>query len=211
MTPTITEVDGIPRLQGLQIGDDPDAWHAAGFAVDGDRFSAGGVTIELTGADGPRGLLAWSLEHPEPFSVDGLSHVETIRPGSPAEHRNGASAVDHVVVSTPNVQRTTDALDRLGITPRRTVQGGRGRDLVYRFFLLGTCLLEVIGPREPSGDDPARFAGIAFTAPDLRTVADVTGAAGAARDAVQPGRRIVSLGHRQLGISVPVAFLTPRT
>ncbi len=201
---------GIPELVGLQVGDDPEAWRAAGFAVDGDRFSVGGVTIELTGSPGPRGLLAWSLDHPEPFSVDGLSHVELVRPAAPADHANGACAVDHVVISTPNVQRTTDALDRLGITPRRTVEGVRGRDLLYRFFLLGTCALEVIGPREPSGDDPARFAGVAFTAPDLEVVREATEAAGEVQDAVQPGRRIVSLAHARLGISVPTAFLTPR-
>lgn len=201
---------GIPRLVGLQIGDDAAAWGRVGFEVDGDRFHVGGVTIELTGPAGTRGILAWSLEHPEPFSVDGLSHVERIDPCASTEHPNGATAVDHVVVSTPNVERTTHALERLGLTPRRTVEGIRSRDLVYRFFLLGTCVLEVIGPPDPAGDEPARFRGIAFVAEDLEHLAGTVAGAGEPREAVQPGRWIVTVDTEAAGISVPAAFMTPR-
>ncbi len=81
------------------------------------------------------------------------------------------------------------------------------------FVLLGTCVLEVIGPRE---HDPARtpapaaFVGLAFVAPDLDVVAGLDGVAGEPRDAMQPGRRIVTLRTREHGVSVPVALLTPR-
>ena len=201
---------GIPRLVGLQVGDDAGPWREVGFEVRDDRFAVGGVTVELTGASGRRGILAWSLEHPEPFSVDGLSHVEDIPEAPPSQHPNGAAALDHVVVTTSNLERTTHGLERLGITPRRTVQDVRGRGLAYRFFLLGTCMLEVIGPPEPVADDPARFNGLAFATPDVEHVSRTVAAADDARDAIQPGRRIVTVDSSAAGISAPLAFLTPR-
>lgn len=202
---------GIPRLVGLQIGDDAAAWRDVGFDVEGDRFTVGGVTVELTGETGQRGILAWSLEHPEPFSVDGLSHVERIEPGEPTAHPNGARAVDHVVVTTPNVQRTTHALERLGIAPRRTVEDVRGRGSVYRFFLLGTCVLDLIGPHEPSGNGFARFSGIAFAVEDVDHLARTVPAAGEVREAAQPGRRVVTVDTQVAGTSPPLAFMTPRS
>lgn len=201
---------GIPRLVGLQVGDEADPWREVGFEVRDDRFAVGGVTVELTGGSGRQGILAWSLEHPEPFSVDGLSHVEDIPEGGSARHPNGATALDHVVVTTSNLERTTQALQRLGITPRRTVQDVRGRGLAYRFFLLGTCILELIGPPESVADEPARFSGLAFATPDVEHVARTVAGASDVRDAIQPGRRIVTVDTHAAGISAPLAFLTPR-
>lgn len=200
-------------LRGLVVGDEPGAWERAGFDVSGDRLSVDGVTIHLVGEAGSRGIIAWSLDHPSPRTVDGLIHDDVGDPAPPATHPNGAGLVDHVVVGTSDMERTTAALAELGIHPRRTVTGIRqGDDSLFRFFLLGTCLLEVIGPTEPSGSGrPARFWGIAFVVDDL----DATSAAlgdrcGEPHDAIQPGRRIASLRHEDVGISVPVAFMTPR-
>jgi hypothetical protein len=111
-------------------------------------------------------------------------------------------------VASPDVDRTTAALEEVGLTVRRTVDAARGDTGVrYRFLLLGTCLLELIGPVEPDGEGPARFVGLAFTAPDLDVF---DSASGPPRDAVQPGRRIVTLRTRDHDVSVPVAVMTPR-
>lgn len=201
------------RLVGLRVGDRPDAWRTLGFDVDDDRFTVGGVTIHLVGDAGDRGVLGWSLEPGVEGDLDGLAHAPAPTPTTSAAHANGVTGVDHVVVGTPHVARTLEALAAVGLQPRRVVDGLRGGDRTYAFLLLGSCVLEVIGPR---AHDPARtpapagFVGLAFVAPRLDTVTALDGVAGDPRDAIQPGRRIVTLRTREHGVSVPVALLTPR-
>lgn len=201
------------RLVGLTIGDRPDAWQALGFTVDGDRFTVGGVTVHLVGDDGARGILAWSLDPPLDDDLDGLAHRTAPAMTDERAHANGVTAVDHLVVGTPHVARTLGALGAVGMEPRRVAEGLRGDDRGYAFLLLGTCVLEVIGPAEHDPDRtpaPAAFVGLAFVAPDLAHTAAFDGVAGAPRDAIQPGRRIVTLRTREHGASVPVAVLSPR-
>lgn len=201
------------RLVGLTVGDGPDAWRSLGFTVDDDRLSVGGVTIHLAGDQGPRGLLAWSLEPAVGEAVDGLVSQPAPPSVPPVDHDNGVTAVDHVVVGTPHVDRTLQALAAIDLHPRRRVEGIRGGDRAYAFLLLGTCVLEVIGPRthDPTRTPgPAAFVGLAFVADDLDAVTALPGVAGAPRDAIQPGRRIVTLRGPEHDVSVPVAVLTPR-
>jgi hypothetical protein len=209
------------RLIGLVVGDDPSVWAGAGFRVEDDHVDVGGVRIRLAGRGAGAGLRGWSFEPAWTQPIDGLPVVDTAPPvtsppstsrSTPATQPNGVTAIDHVVVASPDVERTTTALGEAGIEPRRTVVGARGdADVLYRFFLLGTCVLELIGPAiasEPSAAvEPARFAGLAFTTATIDELGDV---AGEPRPAIQPGRRIATL-RREIGVSVPVAFLTPRS
>lgn len=201
------------RLVGLTVGDAPDAWRAIGFDVAVDRFTVGGVTVHLVGDEGSRGLLAWSLVPAAEGDVDGLAHLPVPAPTSAREHPNGVTGVDHVVAGTPHVRRTLEALAGVELEPRRVVDGLRGGDKAYAFLLLGTCVLEVIGPRDHDPDRspaPAAFVGLAFVASELDPVAALPEVAGTPRDAIQPGRRIVTLRTQEHGVSVPVAVLTPR-
>jgi hypothetical protein len=202
-----------PRLVGVTVGDRSEAWASMGFQIAADRFTAGGVTVHLVGDSGPRGILGWSLEPPVERDVDGLPLVSTPPPAHPVAHPNGVTGVDHLVVGTPDVDRTTTALEQSGIPLRRAVDGLRGGDKAYRFFLLGTCVLEVIGPAAHEPDRtgrPAAFVGLAFVGDDLEAVAALRGLAGEPRDAIQPGRRIVTLRTQVHDVSVPLAILTPR-
>lgn len=209
--------DAVPQevarqLVGLTIGDDPAAWRAVGFTIDADRLTVAGVTIHLVGAAGPRGLLAWSLA-PAVGEVDGLAHRPTPTAVAVRRHPNGVTGVDHVVVGTPDVDRTLEALAAVDLRPRRRVDALRGGDRTYAFFLLGTCVLEVIGPatHDPARTPgPATFVGLAFLADDLDAVAGLPDVAGDPRDAIQPGRRIVTLRTHEHDVSVPLALLTPR-
>lgn len=209
----MTELVRGPQLTGLLVGDDPAAWRALGLPVTGDRMTVGGVTIRLAGSDGPRGVLGLQLDPPLTADVDGLGPADAGGPPSSSavgEAGTGASvvAVDHLVVATPDLQRTTAALGAIGLTPRRTVDAIRGDEGVrYRFFLLGTCVLELIGPTEPAGNEPAIVGGLALTAADLEAFTEVTAPP---RPAVQPGRRIVTLRTEDHGVSVPIAVLSPR-
>jgi hypothetical protein len=202
-----------PRLVGVTVGDRPAAWASLGFEVAGDRFTVGGVTVHLAGDTGGRGVLGWSLEPSSEGDIDGLLSVPTPPPAAPVSHRNGVTGVDHVVVGTPDVDRTTTAMEQHGIALRRAVDGLRGGDKAYRFFLLGTCLLEVIGPAAHDPDRtprPAAFVGLAFVADDLEAAAALPDVAGEPRDAIQAGRRIVTLRTAEHDVSVPLAILTPR-
>jgi hypothetical protein len=201
-----------PTLTGLVIGDEPASWAALGLPVAVGRCTVGGVTIHLVGAEGPRGILGWELDPSLDAEVDGLPNASDVTAdadiAAATGHGYAVAAVDHLVVATPDLERTTGALSAVLGDPRRTVDAARGDHGVrYRFWLLGTCVLEVIGPVDPSGDDPARFVGLAFTAPDLRVFGDVTADP---RPAVQAGRTIATFHTREHDVSVPLAVLTPR-
>jgi hypothetical protein len=199
-------------LVELTVGDDPAAWRSAGFHVDeAGLCRVGGVRLRLTGAGGARGVLGWALagvttEGP----IDGLptsaphDHGST---GPSASHPNGVVQLDHLVVVTPDLDRTTRALADRGIAARRTREAGGGRR--QRFFRLGEVILELVGPAAPAGGGPPSFWGLAFTVANIDATAEhLAGRIGGPRPAVQPGRRIATLraGH---AVSVPVAFLSP--
>lgn len=198
-------------LRGVQVPGRAAAWRAAGFDVPGRSLVVDEVVVGF-------GTPGWWLDPPVDAEVDGLAPVAgpllpdglTAEPGT---HPNGVHALDHVVVSTPDVERTTAALADLGLTPRRTIDALRGQPVRARFFLLGPAVLELIGPSVvPEGEaarQPAQLAGLAFVARDLDAlVALAEVATGPPRPAVQPGRHIVTL--RPDGLGVPVAVLTPR-
>ena len=120
-------------------------------------------------------------------------------------HRNGVTTIDHIVVTSPDDERTISALQAVGLEPRRTRAHGSMRQT---FFRLGPVILELVGPSEPNDDGPARFWGIAFTVDDLDATAAFLGEhLGPVKDAVQPGRRIASL-RKQAGLAVPIAFMS---
>jgi hypothetical protein len=211
-----------PVLTAVAIGDEPEGWTAAGFTVDGDRCAVGSVTLELRGAGAGRGLLGWTLADPaddgdvpaDGRDLDGLPTTmgPVPSPAEPVAHANGVVSLDHVVVFTPDLGRTTDALVGAGIDLRRVRPVGSAPDArVQHFFRLGETILELVGPARPDGDGAARLWGLAFTVADLDATATHLGdAVSAPKAAVQPGRRIASLRHRDLGLSVPVAFLSRR-
>jgi hypothetical protein len=196
------------RLVALAVADEPAAWQQAGFAVD----DAGGcwlgdVSVTLAPGTG-KGVTAWSVEGID-RPVDGLPTID-LPPAEPVEattlHPNGTTAIDHVVVTTPDLDRTVAALEATGLEARRTRDAGRIRQV---FFRLGDPVLEVVGPPEPSGDGPARFFGLALTVADLDATAAALGEAlGEVKDAVQPGRRITTL-RRSAGCTTALAFMSP--
>jgi hypothetical protein len=80
------------------------------------------------------------------------------------------------------------------------------------FFWAGDVIVELIGPDEgePTTDEPASVFGLALSATDLdATAAHLGDLLGTPKDAVQPGRRIAGLRGRQVGISLPIAVMSP--
>ncbi len=194
-----------PALVGLRVGGSIRAWAAAGFIVISHpghpaRIRVGAVTLQIT--EQPGGVESWSLP-----AADGLLHapVEPVaaRHGS---HPNRAVSIDHVVIASPDLDRTTEAFEAVGLDLRRTRDAGR---MEQRFFRTGEVILEVIGQPGAHDEGPATFWGLAVTVGDLDAAAAfLRDHLGPISDAVQRGRRIATLRHEPLGLAVPIAFMT---
>lgn len=204
-------------IDELTVADEPGAWSALGFEVDGDTCVVGDVRIRLAGREAGKGLAGWSLREIEAAELDGLPTTLSDRPTpvDVAVHANGVAALDHVVAITPALGRTVAALQGAGLDLRRIREeptpAGAPRQA---FFRLGANILEVVQEPEEAieragGDHPAFFWGLAFVSSDLdATVSGLGDQVSEIRPAIQPGRRIASL-RRSAGLSLPVALMTP--
>ncbi len=209
-----------PQLVALELRADPEAWHAAGFTVADDRRCRIGTTdVVLLGGDG--GFAGWTIAGAIP-GADGLDGVPTRvaagsdAPQGPATHPNGVTAIDHVVLATPDTARTFETLAAAGFALRRVRDAGTPEQpLRQGFFLFADALLEVVGPpaSKPGtarADGPASLWGITLVADDLAAASASFGATlSAPRPAVQPGREIAIVA-REAGLGVRVALMTPR-
>ena len=204
-------------IDEILVGDPPEAWEAAGFAVDDDgTCRIGSVRVRLVGRDGGKRILGWSLRDVPAARLadgrlDGLpTTVSDTPPAAPATHPNGALHIDHVVLLSPNLPRTTAALDGIGLAPRNERETDTyGAPMRQIFFRLGEVILELVGGTEPGEGDPG-FFGLAITVDDLDAAGELLGAhLGNAKDAVQEGRRIATVRHRDLGMSVATALMSP--
>jgi hypothetical protein len=209
-----TPIGGEVTIDEIFVADPPESWTAAGFTVDDDATCRiGHVRIRLVGRERGKRIVGWSLRGVPPDGV--LDHLPTTASSAPiadpAVHANGSLFIDHIVLLTPNQQRTTTAFENVGLMARRTRETDQyGPPFVQTFFRAGEVIVELIGPAEPSGDDPSTFFGLAHTVGDLdATYALLSEHLGNIKDAVQPGRRIVTLRHKQVGMSVATAFMSP--
>lgn len=201
------------ELVELVVGDEVAAWERAGFAVDGDTTWIGGVRIVLAGEQGGRGVLSAGVAGTDVDVIDGIDTHPAVAggPGDGFEHPNGVVGFDHVVVTSPDLDRTLDELTAVGLELRRTREVGTPEQPRRQmFFWFGEPILELVGPAERRGDGPSRIFGLAVVTDDIDATARRLGeACGRVKDAVQPGRRIATLRHEPLGLSVPVAFMSP--
>ncbi|MEO0491850.1 MAG: glyoxalase [Actinomycetota bacterium] len=198
------------QLTTVIVGDEPTAWAAAGFTVRDNRVRIGSTTIVCDPLADP-GIAAIAVEglHDR---VDGLPVADLDHaPSEPAEHHNRVTGFDHLVVMSPAIDRTADALIDAGLERRRTRRfeiGGETRR--QDFFWLGDVILELVGVDGAVGDGDASLWGLALECDDLDLAASRLGMAlGSVTDAVQPGRRIATVRTRDLAISVPIALMSP--
>jgi hypothetical protein len=195
----------IPRAAEIVVGDDPARWAALGFAVGAGAVTVGGIRIIL--ADGPSGLRELRLRGLRAERPDGLAlrSADGASDAANAVHPNGALAVDHVVALTDDATRTSAALEAAGL-PLRRIRRPPESPAIQAFHPAGTLVLEVV---EADGRTP-RLWGLVIVVADLDAAAKALGdRLGAAKDAVQPGRRIATV-RREAGLSTPLALMTPR-
>jgi hypothetical protein len=193
------------QLAGLSIADPPARWSALGFTVGvGDRLVLGGVELAL-GVAG-HGITGWTLRlAPAGADIDGLptSVTEAPPPELDAAHPNGALGVDHVVIFTPDFDRTAAALAGRGLKLRRIRQAGDRRQ---GFRRLGPTIMELVEAPEAAAP---RFWGLTIVVSDLEALAREHSQIGELRPAVQPGRQIATV-DAAAGLSTRLALMDPQ-
>jgi catechol 2,3-dioxygenase-like lactoylglutathione lyase family enzyme len=192
------------ELAGVTIGDPAERWRALGFTVGDDgQMVLGGVVVAL-GADGS-GITGWTLRHlAAPGDVDALRTAASNGPAPSGEpdHGNGAVGIDHVVIVTPDFDRSASVLERRGMELRRIRHAGDRRQ---GFRRLGPTIMELVeAPEAPA----TGFWGLTVVVSDLDALAREHDAVGDVRAAVQPGRRIASVGAAA-ELSTRLAFMDP--
>jgi len=197
----------------FEVADTADSWTAAGFTVDpGGVCRIGGVRIRLAGRERGTGIVGWSLRGvPSDRPLDGIPTTRSESPAPiPAEHKNGAVAVDHVVLLSPDLNRTVAALAAVDVHPRRERDGQLGgRPMRQIFFRLGEVILEVVGSPDATADGPSTLWGLTYVVRNIDATAAFFGDRTApVKPAVQPGRRITTLRHQEFGMSVRTAMIS---
>jgi hypothetical protein len=203
-------------VDAFEVADPADAWTRAGFSVDSDGVCrVGGVRIRLIGRDA--GIVGWSLRGlPSDGSFDDIDGVPTTRSdaltATPATHANGVMAIDHVVLLSPDLSRTVESMAAVGVQPRRQRDAELGgRPIRQIFFRLGEVIVEAVGSPDAAGEGPSTLWGLTYVVDDIEATASFFGDRTAPiKDAVQPGRRITTLRHDELGMSVRTAMISAR-
>ena len=194
---------------------DPQPWRLVGFDIDANgAMQLGGIRLQFRGSDAKPGISTWILAHaPDPtaMSIDGLrtAHGEPPESNQSIGQPNGVTGIDHVVVYTPDLEGTCDAIAAgTGAPLKRVREVGQLRQGFHR---LGELIVEVVTfPGVPV--EHATFWGLALNAQDIDALFATYGDAVLShpKDAVQPGRRIASfLDAAALGL--PVAVMTTGT
>lgn len=200
------------------IGGSTDPWTAIGVHfLSGGRANVGNTWLRCD-SQLPPGLHSWALcDAPQAASsIDGLitTYIDDV-PALNIEHiptvdnsfQLEVVGVDHVVVNTSDLQRTSDALaDATGAPLKRVRDAGNG--VQQGFHRLGGVIVEIVStPKVLAG--PATFWGLVFVVEDLENVFTHVGpdVMSPPKTAVQPGRSIATFrSAAQLG--VPCALMT---
>jgi hypothetical protein len=127
-------------------------------------------------------------------------------------HANGVTAIDHVVLLSPDLHRTVESLAAVGVEPRREREGELGgRPIRQIFFRFGDVIIEAVGSPGAASEGPSTLWGITYVVADIDASASFFAEKTTpVKDAVQPGRRITTLCHHELGMSVRSAMISAR-
>lgn len=204
------------QVEWLEVIGAADMWRSLGLVVADDGLvPLMGTCLRIveSGSTREAGILGWALSGVDPSidssSIDGLatSVVEATGPIF-ADHELGASGIDHVVVMTRDLERTTGAIaDATACELKRVREVGSMRQGFHRIGR-GGLIVEVV-ERPEIDDGPASFWGLVLNVDDLDAACERVGAGliSEPREAVQPGRRIATIS-KDLGLGLPVALMT---
>lgn len=202
-------------VEWLEIGGDADAWRSLGLVVAADGLvPLHGTSLRIVDPSRGEGLVGWALSgvdvSRDGTDVDGGLPTSVVEATDPvfAAHELGASGLDHVVVMTRDLERTTDAIAAAtGCDLKRVREVGTMRQGFHRIGR-GGLIVEVV-ERPEIEEGRARFWGLVLNVDDLDAACERIGSdrISAPKDAVQPGRRIATVSS-DAGLGLPVALMT---
>lgn len=201
------------RLAAIVVGGDAGPWQSIGLDTGADgRIAFANGALEFV--PGAQGIVALVIDGVDDLAAD----IEGIplRPGRPVpavEHPLGAFEIDHVVVMTDSLERTSEAVTAaLGLECRRIRETDTVRQAFHRFADQGGvrgCIIEIV---ENARVRQTALFGLVLNLADLDgTVSGMRAEqVGAPKPAVQPGRRIATV-RAGVGLGVAVALMSPDT
>jgi hypothetical protein len=200
------------RLVALHVGGALTPWQAIGLTFDELTCPLADVDILVSGET--PGLHGWTIDigRDDVVDIDGIRTTLVSgtqpRPSLSTLGRQKVIGLDHVVVNTDDIDRTTQAITAaLGLEVRRERQLGNGA--VQRFHKLDNTIIEVVtGPHitQPG----ASLWGMVASVDDLFDLAEELGenTTSPPKKATQPGRYISTV-RGSVGLGVPFALMTP--
>lgn len=196
------------RLASIGLPGDVDRWVVLGFEPDGDgrlRFGNGALDF---GCETPRLVVDPTESMIVPGEeIEGIGVTRGIATGG-AAHPNGAMELDHVVVMTDSIARTSQLVENaLGLEQRRIRETADVRQAFHRFADAGStrgCIIELV---ENPAVDTATIWGLVVIVADLdAAVARSPDLISPPKPAVQPGRRIATV-RRDAGLGTALALM----
>lgn len=226
----------VVRVGFLTLSGDPLRWQRLGFAVDAGgviRFLDTSIRLiderrrsdDAQGSDGAEradttksGLLGWELTGDvmssgatsDIIDIDGLAtRVVAAEPPQLVEHDNGASGLDHVVVVTGSLERTSAAIERATAAPLKRIRELEQMRQGFHRLGDGGLIVEIVERPELTEEPTSMFWGFVVNVADLDAAVAMIGPdlIGPAKSAVQPGRQIATV-RREAGLGVPLAFMS---
>jgi len=220
----------VSRIVELVVGGTTEPWQRLGLVFDKNVTVIGTVRLRVVPFlnaglqsvgisqddhdhvhDGDGGHAEGQCEHdhgPRPGFLDGapfhrLGHVD---PAVPTTGGLEALSIDHVVLMTPDLERTCTAITAALDAPLKRVR--EAPPVRQGFFRLGEVILEVVqSPQVEPGK--AKWWGLVINVADLHSACDRLGpdVISAPKQAVQPGRFIATV-RSEVGLGVPLALMS---
>lgn len=204
----------VARICELVIGGSRANWALVGinFSYDG-VFSIGEIALRIDESL-PPGMHSWVLSNIDStiVSIDGISTSGfTSKSRHEQNEVNGfvlkPLGIDHVVVNTPDLERTSHALQQATGAEFKRIRDA-GNSVRQGFHRLGDVIIEIVSaPSMPAGH--ASLWGFVLNVKDVNEVAAYLGpdVLSPPKPAVQKNRLIATF-RGAVGLGVPVALMS---
>ena len=202
------------RIGELVIGGSRANWAQVGINFSHEGVFAIGEVLLRIDETLPPGVHSWALSNIDStvVSIDGISTTGNVA-NDRIEHNDAQGfvltplGVDHVVVNTPDLERTSLALhEATGAELKRIRDAGNG--VRQGFHRLGDVIIEIVSaPSMPPGN--ASLWGFVLNVADVHEVAAYLGpdVLSPPKPAVQKNRLIATF-RGAVGLGVPVALMS---
>ena len=196
------------RIAQLVVGGQPTAWSSIGLTLVDGISSVGDFSLRFDDSLEP-GISSWTLSGCiGNGDIDGIltTHGDLTQSAKPDSTIMDIVGVDHVVIFTNDLERTSTEVARVTGEPLKRIREA-GDGVRQGFHRLGSVIVEIV---EQKRVERTFLWGIVLTVNNLDDVARHFGpdVLSPPRDAVQPGRRIAAF-RGGVGLGTAVALMTP--